>query len=330
MIKPHYNSVKTNENRKILRLSFEKTECRSLDVLRTTLEQWRMFQAVADAGGFNQAAELIHKSQSTIHHGVTKLEQSLGLALFEAHGRRVQLTEAGKVMYRRASYVLNEAGKVEALAGILAQDLESDLALAVDHAFPAELLYSSVDRVAAEYPHLCVHIHETVLSGANERLLDGSAVLAISPVPLAQSFYNELTQVSFIAVAHPQHALHQQSASLQQEQLKSHRQIVTRDSGKSAPTNAGWLGAEQRWTVDHLRTSVDLVARGLGFAWLPEHLISAELAAGRLAPLPLAAGAERRVSFYLNVLDTDKLGPAARALTDELQTRCRELFEEIE
>ncbi len=289
-----------------------------------------MFQAVVDAGGFNQAAELIHKSQSTIHHGVQKLEDSLGLKLFENQGRRVQLTAAGELMYRRASYVLDEAGKVEALAGVLAQGTESQLAVAVDHAFPGEYLYAAVNRTAAEYPHLCVELFETVLSGSNELLLAGKVDLAISPTALPQCFYQELLQVAFIAVAHPQHALHQVKAPLAFEALKSHRQIVTRDSGTEAPEDAGWLEAEQRWTVDHLRTSVDLVSRGLGFAWLPGPLIDARLASGELQPLPLADGARRHVTFYLNVLDIDKLGPAAKNLTGELQARCREPFDAVE
>ncbi|HCA76548.1 MAG TPA: LysR family transcriptional regulator, partial [Alteromonas sp.] len=37
-------------------------------MLKATLEQWRMFKAVVEAGGFNQAAEQVHKSQSSIHH----------------------------------------------------------------------------------------------------------------------------------------------------------------------------------------------------------------------------------------------------------------------
>ena len=39
-------------------------------MLKSTLEQWRMFKAVVDAGGFNQAAAEVHKSQSSVHHAV--------------------------------------------------------------------------------------------------------------------------------------------------------------------------------------------------------------------------------------------------------------------
>jgi len=48
-------------------------------MLKSTLEQWRMFKAVVDAGGFNQAAALVHKSQSSVHHAVQKLENAIGV-----------------------------------------------------------------------------------------------------------------------------------------------------------------------------------------------------------------------------------------------------------
>ena len=69
---------------------------------RTTLEQWRMLQAVVDHGGFAQAAAAIHKSQSTINHAVHKLQDQLGVPVLEVVGRKAQLTEAGALLLRRA------------------------------------------------------------------------------------------------------------------------------------------------------------------------------------------------------------------------------------
>ena len=68
---------------------------------KSTLEQWRMFKAVADHGGFMQAAQQVHKSQSSIHHAVNKMEEQLGVNLFEVDGRKTVLTHAGKLLLRR-------------------------------------------------------------------------------------------------------------------------------------------------------------------------------------------------------------------------------------
>lgn len=295
-------------------------------MLKTTLEQWRMFQAVAEAGGFSQAADVVHKSQSTIHHSVQKLEETLGIALFETRGRRVFVTAAGETMLRRSAYLLNEAEKIEQLAGQMGAGVESELSIAVDHAFPAELIHRAIAEVTNEYELLCINLRETVLSGANEWLESGEVDLAVSPLEIAGAMNEEICMVNFIAVAAPGHPLADSGVAgglaqkpITLEALKSHRQIVVRDSARETNTSEGWLGAEQRWTVDHLRTSVDLVSRGLGFAWLPESLILEQLARGTLDKITLGAHGVRRVGFYLNFADADRLGPAARTFMGALR-----------
>lgn len=288
-------------------------------MLRTTLEQWRMFQAVAVAGGFNQAASQVHKSQSSIHHAVNKLEESLGLKLFEVVGRRAKLTSAGEQMLRRANYLLDEALKLESLAGSFGDGVEAELNIAADRAFPYELVYQAINRVSAEYALLCINLHETALSGANELLTTQQVNLAISPFTLPDCLNEELVQVRFTAVANPEHALHRLERELDVADLKAYRQIVVRDSAEFEASDDGWLGAESRWTVDHFSTSLDLVCRGLGFAWLPDQFISERLESGQLRPLPLGKATHRQVSFYLNFIDADQLGPAARSFVGELR-----------
>jgi DNA-binding transcriptional LysR family regulator len=62
------------------------------------------------------------------------------------------------------------------------------------------------------------------------------------------------------------------------------------------------------------------VSLGLGFAWLPELNIQAELAAGKLKPLPLNEGAERFAEMYKVFADRDYAGPATHALAEIIQT----------
>jgi DNA-binding transcriptional LysR family regulator len=100
--------------------------------------------------------------------------------------------------------------------------------------------------------------------------------------------------------------------------LRTHRQIVVRDTGRQG-RDSGWLGAEQRWTVSHVRTSAATLEQGMGFAWLPREVIAEQLADGRLVPLPLESGGTRRVPLNLVLVDRDGAGPAARALADALR-----------
>lgn len=288
-------------------------------MLRITLEQWRMFKAVVEFGGFNQASAGVHKSQSSIHTAVNKIEQALGLKLFSIEGRRTVLTEAGELMLRRAEYLLQEAAKLEAVGFNLAQGVETHLRIAVDEIFPQDLLYRALDCVSKQFPFLNVELMESVLTGAIELLQNGEVDIAISTVTAERPFNEALCQIEFLAVACPEHDLHQAKQALSIEDLKLHRQIVVRDSALSQRQDDGWLGADQRWTVSHMKTSIDMICKGLGFAWLPVPLIQAELDNGTLQPLNLVVGATRQTQLYLLFNDGDCLGPAGQTFLDQLR-----------
>lgn len=286
---------------------------------RSTIEQWRMFKAVVDAGGFSQASEVVYKSQSSIHNAVSKLEDTLGIKLLEVQGRKTTLTSEGELLYRRACFLLDEVNRMESVAETLKSGVESELHIAVDGAFPQNIVYEALEKVSAQFPHLRFNIYDSVLSGANQLLREGVADLAISPFPLATGLNEEICIIEFIAVAHPNHPLHSSDDPLTFEDLKPHRQIITRDSATENKASSGWRDAEQRWTVGNMRSSIELVEKMLGFAWLPGPSIEASIEAGLLKPLNLAEGQRRTASFYLNYAEKETIGPATRELMGELR-----------
>ncbi len=107
------------------------------------------------------------------------------------------------------------------------------------------------------------------------------------------------------------------------DDLRAHRQVVIRDTGHWRPVDSGWLEAEERWTVSHLRTAIALIERGLAFAWIPESSIRAELARGELRPLPLESGGHRPETLYLVFADPTGAGPATQALGVCLRERAQ-------
>ncbi|MEX6221803.1 LysR family transcriptional regulator [Providencia hangzhouensis] len=63
---------------------------------RTTLDQWITLQAVVDYGVFAQAAEILHRTQSSISYTISKLEQTLEIEIFSLEKRRAVLTKQGE------------------------------------------------------------------------------------------------------------------------------------------------------------------------------------------------------------------------------------------
>ena len=90
------------------------------------LEQRRALVAVVDAGGYAQAASLLHKSQSAVTYAVQKLEGVLDVKAFEIQGRKAVLTPTGQLLYRRARALLDEAGGLEKAARSLSAGWEPE------------------------------------------------------------------------------------------------------------------------------------------------------------------------------------------------------------
>jgi DNA-binding transcriptional LysR family regulator len=285
---------------------------------RITLEQWRALQAVVEAGGYAPAAVAMHKSQSTLTYAVQQIQKLLGVKVFEIHGRKAVLTEAGRVLYRRARSLLEEAAMVERGAAAMAQDWQPELRLAVEIVFPTWLLLESLGEFARERPETRIEVYESVLSGTREMLDEGRVDIAIGSEHAGISGM-PLIRMPFIAVARPDHPLHHLGRPLTPRDLKSHRHIFVRDTSTQRKPDDG--GAELRWTVSNKATSIRAVAMGLGFAWLPMDTIREELAAGTLKPLPLKDGVQRDAQLFLAFADPEFPGRDAQRLAEIIRTR---------
>jgi DNA-binding transcriptional LysR family regulator len=103
------------------------------------------------------------------------------------------------------------------------------------------------------------------------------------------------------------------------DDLVRHVQVVVRDSGVNQRRDDGWLGSERRCTVNSLEASLATVKAGLGYAWLPEHMIEQAVREGQLRTLPLVMGATRVVPLNLVLVRPETAGPAARAAVELFQ-----------
>jgi DNA-binding transcriptional LysR family regulator len=299
---------------------------------RITLEQWRCLVAVVDCGGYAQAAERLHKSQSSVTYAVQKMQSLLKVKAFEIQGRKAVLTPTGQLLYNRARTLLEEAGSLEHAARRLSAGWEAEITLAIEVLFPNWLLLQCLNRFGTESPQTRIELHETVLGGTPEALVSGGANLAISP-RIPPGYNGEiLMPVRFIPAAHPDHPLHRLGRDVSLRDLRKHRHLLVRDSGTRRDKRAGTLDAEQSWTVTNMSTSIGAACRGYGFAWFPEDKIRRELDDGTLKALPLRDGRERTMPLYLIFADREAAGPGtlrlAAIIREEVAKDCRERSKE--
>lgn len=124
---------------------------RNLDV--TTL---RSFVAVAESGGVTRAAGFLHLTQSAVSMQLKRLEELLGLSLFDRSGRTIALTASGEqlLVYARRMVSLND----EVISRLTDQAYEGEITLGVPH----DIVYPAIPRVLkqfhAAFPRVKVHL----------------------------------------------------------------------------------------------------------------------------------------------------------------------------
>ncbi|MGB0205358.1 MAG: LysR family transcriptional regulator [Neptuniibacter sp.] len=287
---------------------------------QVTLEQWQTLIAVVENEGYASAAEAMNKSQSSVSYAIQKLESSLNIRAFKVEGRKAVLTDAGKALYRKARVLVEEARQMESLAEQFAEGWEPEIRIAMDTLFPDWLMMEVIEQFTQQRPLTRIELRETVLSGTDEALLRKEADLVISGRVPPGFLGDPILNIEFIAVASPDHPLHKLNRPLDYQDLRLHRQLVVKDSG-SRDMDAGWLGADQRLTVSHLRTSIEAACKGLGYAWYPKLKIQRELDERRLKPLPLSVGGKRNIQLNMIYAEGNYAGPATKLFGKLLQDR---------
>jgi DNA-binding transcriptional LysR family regulator len=236
------------------------------DAPRISLEQWRALQAVVEAGGYAQAAARLHKTQSTLTYAVQKIERLLDLKVFEIRGRKAVLTEAGQVLYRRASTLLEEATMLERGAAAMSKDWQPEIGIAVEILFPTWLLIECLGEFAKERPETRVEVYETVMSDTVAMLKDGVVDIGIGSEEVGMTG-EPLMRVEFMAVANPSHPLHKLGRKVTTRDLRRHRRILIRETGPQRKLEVA--GVELRWTFSNKASQIRRWWRGTAMRGCP-------------------------------------------------------------
>lgn len=77
------------------------------------LDRLRVFQAVAQAGSFTRAAEIVHLTQPGVSKHIKSMEEYFGVPLFDRLGRKVVLTQAGEILFEATQEVMASVSAAE-------------------------------------------------------------------------------------------------------------------------------------------------------------------------------------------------------------------------
>ncbi|WP_163898983.1 LysR family transcriptional regulator, partial [Proteus mirabilis] len=113
---------------------------------RTTLDQWITLQAVVDYGGFAQAADVLHRTQSSISYTINKLEQTLGIEILSLEKRRAVLTTEGELLLTLSREVTEKALSLEKKAKNIKINNKLKINVLIDPMYVADLFLNKISQ----------------------------------------------------------------------------------------------------------------------------------------------------------------------------------------
>jgi DNA-binding transcriptional LysR family regulator len=173
------------------------------------LQRLQTFRTVATLMNFNQAAEVLHYSQSTVSAQIKTLENEIGILLFKRIGKSVQLTEAGAKMLVYADKLL--AIKEEAVAEVTGRNMVSGLlTIRMPQTVAAHYLPGILCDYQPRFPGMRLDITSCAMHSLEHELRIGTVDLAFlfADTIGAKNLTGELLRIEPLAiVTHPSHPL---------------------------------------------------------------------------------------------------------------------------
>lgn len=145
------------------------------------LRQLEYFCRIADLGSFHEAARRLNISQPPLSYQVRQLEQELNVRLFDRTSRGVVLTEAGRLLYERASRLLDYAGSTR--QEVAAAGKKHILRLGITSStVPTILPY--ITAFHRRYPEVSFEVRDAASFTLLQYLLDGMIDISVARTPL--------------------------------------------------------------------------------------------------------------------------------------------------
>ena len=288
------------------------------------LRQLRHFLALAEHGHFARAAEAVNLSQPALSRSIQALEANLGCTLVDRHSRGISLTAHGHLVREHARRLLAGSRALNNAVSQLANLESGELRLGAGPYPAARLAPRAIGRFAQLYPRvrvdLCIDdwrsLRERLLDDrielflADTRELDGDPLLRVVPL-------QRYAGVIFCRPGHPllDDAPHPLAA------LAAHAFAGTQLPQEVASSLQRLSGSRQLLGIqcDNFMVLKSLVGHSDVLSIAPWDVLAEDLAAGRLAILPLLQNEPPQYSAYGLVSRAGhSLSPAAQELVRQI------------
>ena len=237
-------------------------------------------------GSFAVAAEALFKVPSALTYTVKKLEDDLGVALFDRSRQKAVLTPAGHLVLEQGRAILDAALRLEDSIKQFESGWEPKLRIARDTVLLESPLLSVVGDFLGQNRPVELSLSEEAVGGGWDALHDNRVDLVIGvtgELPKGNVHIRPIGEIEFVFAVAPTHPLALVEGAITAAQLRQFPAIVVADSSKILPArSSGVFESRQVLRVDTMRSKIQAQCLGLGVGYLPKHRIVEELNSGRL------------------------------------------------
>lgn len=273
---------------------------------------------MVELGGFAPAAAHLNRTQSTISYALRRLQEQIGIRLFELVGRRARLTESGRALLADVEPLLSGFRSLEERARALVSGGETQICLAVDSIYPNERLFSALGEFTRLYPHVRLKLHQATFISYTDAFTTQGADLCITTFLPLEYFSQPILDIRFLTVARADHPLHQKGRQLRTVDLMQHLAVLIEGTEGATPGRQPRSHSQRYWPVNSIEAAIDAVRSGLCYGTLPTYRIQPYLRSGELVRLRLGGWAVRTRHLFLVHADITSTGQGESALADLL------------
>lgn len=237
------------------------------------LQDLRYIVTVAKLRHFGRAAEACNISQPTLSNQIRKLEEELGVVLFERSNRRVDITEIGEQIIAYAERALGETSEMERLAKASQDPLDGPFRLGSIPTLAPYLMPQVWRSLQKQYPKLKLSLWEDTTVSLLEKVRDRRLDAALVATEITEANLTELVlfEEPLIAALPPEHPLAERKSVREAELAKD--LLVLADghclSNQTLEACGGSRDVDDCWRAASLETLVNLVAAGYGTTLIP-------------------------------------------------------------
>lgn len=243
-------------------------------------DKLRVFHAVAQAGSFTHAGEILHLSQSATSRQISSLEQGLGVSLFHRHARGLVLTEQGELLFRTAHDVLMKLESVQTRLKDSKEKPNGPLIVTTTVGLGSTWLASRVRRFVELYPDVELQLRLED-SDLNLNMREADVAIRLHRPTEPDLIQRKLFTVHFHIYASPKY-VKEHGVPKSIEELDDHQLITFGVPVPGFLKDINWLATAGRKSSDPRTTALSLnnvvaimraVESGAGIAMIPDYLL---------------------------------------------------------